>query len=331
MAKPHEVRAPGEDDREGFVIRERSGAWVVEGWWPPGTRGGPHELRITPAEDADPAMIARGISHATLNSVPLAKMAATVREEVKEELTTLLDRLAASQRVNADSASEKYEFDLAVHGGRRGRSPMFYLMVAAEYAALVAAGERTPIQLMANRVRRSPTSVSGWVRTARSMGYLTGERGHTAGQLTDKAKQLLSQIEPVKQQGEVQQPIVAAIVTSDRGVLVGKRNDGKPPWTFIAGEQEPGERPEDTAIREVKEETTMRVVAGELIGERVHPKTGRTMIYLAAKPTHGTDVFVGDEDELAEVRWVGLAEADHLLPGMFEPVRDYLARELGDG
>jgi 8-oxo-dGTP diphosphatase len=127
------------------------------------------------------------------------------------------------------------------------------------------------------------------------------------------------------------QPVVAAIVTSDRGVLVGRRNDGKPPWTFIAGEQEPGELAEDTAIREVKEETTLRIQAGDIIGQRVHPKTGRTMIYMAARPTHGTEIFVGDEDELAEVRWVGLAEADELLPGMFEPVHEHLARELGDG
>ena len=126
------------------------------------------------------------------------------------------------------------------------------------------------------------------------------------------------------------QPIVAAIVTSARGVLVGRRNDGKPSWTFIAGEQEPGEQPEDTAIREVKEETGLRIQAGQVIGERVHPNTGRTMIYMAAAPTHGTDVFVGDEDELAEVRWVSLPEADELLPGMFEPVREHLARELGE-
>jgi NADH pyrophosphatase NudC (nudix superfamily) len=54
------------------------------------------------------------------------------------------------------------------------------------------------------------------------------------------------------------------------------------------------------------------------------------MIYLAAEPVRGTDVFVGDEDELAEVRWVSLAEADELMSGMiFEPVRDHLARELG--
>ena len=53
------------------------------------------------------------------------------------------------------------------------------------------------------------------------------------------------------------------------------------------------------------------------------------MIYMAAAPTHGTDIFVGDEDELAEVRWAGLADADELLPGMYEPVHDYLAREIG--
>jgi 8-oxo-dGTP diphosphatase len=128
----------------------------------------------------------------------------------------------------------------------------------------------------------------------------------------------------------LQQPVVAAIVTSPLGVLVGRRNDGSPPWTFIAGEQEPGERPEDTAIREVKEETGLQIRAGEVIGERDHPKTGRRMLYMAAVPTHGTDAFVGDSDELAEVRWVGLAEADQLLPGMFGPVREHLAAELGE-
>ena len=58
---------------------------------------------------------------------------------------------------------------------------------------------------------------------------------------------------------EQRQPIVAAIVTSLLGVLVGKRNDGKPPWTFIAGEVEPGEQPEDAAVREVKEKTGLEI------------------------------------------------------------------------
>ncbi len=128
------------------------------------------------------------------------------------------------------------------------------------------------------------------------------------------------------------QPVVAAIVTSDRGVLAGRRRDGKPPWTFIAGEQDAvqDESPADTAVREVKEETGLRIQAGDVIGERMHPKTGRRMIYIAARPVRGTDVIVGDEEELAEVRWLTLTEADELLPGMYEPVREHLARELRD-
>ena len=123
--------------------------------------------------------------------------------------------------------------------------------------------------------------------------------------------------------------MITGIVTSDRGVLIGQRHDGKPPWTFIAGEQEPGETVEDTIVREVKEETGLEIIAGETLGEREHPKTGRHMIYLAAEPaTDDLAVTVGDTDELAEVRWASLAEAVELLPGMFEPVRGHLDQTI---
>lgn len=125
------------------------------------------------------------------------------------------------------------------------------------------------------------------------------------------------------------QPVVAAIVTSHLGVLAGRRNDGRPPWTFIAGEVEPGESIADAAVREVKEETGLQVrAAHHEIGRRVHPKTGRTMIYLACTPVEGTDVFVGDPEELAEVRWLPLGEVDGLLPGMFAPVREHLGKTI---
>jgi 8-oxo-dGTP pyrophosphatase MutT (NUDIX family) len=126
-------------------------------------------------------------------------------------------------------------------------------------------------------------------------------------------------------------PIVAAIVTSERGVLIGKRNDGKSPWTFIAGEIEPGESPADAAIREVKEETGLVVTSAKReIGRRVHPKTGRTMIYVACTPaSRKLDVFVGDTDELSEVKWASLTEAAELLPGMYEPVLNNVRFELG--
>ena len=114
-----------------------------------------------------------------------------------------------------------------------------------------------------------------------------------------------------------------------KGVLVGRRNDGQPPWTFIAGKIEPGESPADAAVREVKEETGLLIRAGKVIGRRVSSVHRRTMVYMAAPPTRGTDVFVGDEDELAEVRWVTLAEADELMGGMiFEPVYEHLRQVL---
>lgn len=125
------------------------------------------------------------------------------------------------------------------------------------------------------------------------------------------------------------QPVAAAVVVSHLGVLAGQRRDGKPPWTFIAGEVEPGESAADAAVREVKEETGLEVRAGHHeIGRRVHPKTGRTMIYLACTPVAGTDVFVGDAEELSEVAWLGLAEVDERMAGMFEPVREHLGRLL---
>lgn len=162
----------------------------------------------------------------------------------------------------------------------------------------------------------------------------TPQRGDYRWDLEDLQRQLAARPtgEPVPEPpvDKPQRPaVITGIVTSERGVLIGKRNDGKPPWTFIAGENEPGESPADTIIREVKEETGLEIVAGQIIGERVHPKTGRHMVYVAAGPRSGNlTVFVGDEDELAEVRWASLAEADELLPSMFEPVREHLERVL---
>jgi len=139
---------------------------------------------------------------------------------------------------------------------------------------------------------------------------------------------------PPLDETQAKPPIVAAIITSDRGVLLSRRTDGDPPWGFITGEQDvvQGESPADTAIREAKEETGLRIAAGDEIGRRPHPVSHRLMVYMAAKPAlrASLDVTVQDADELAEVRWVSLAEADELTGGaIYGPVHEYLERELG--
>ena len=130
------------------------------------------------------------------------------------------------------------------------------------------------------------------------------------------------------------QSVIMGIVTSDRGVLVTRRVDQNPPWGFTAGWGEPGESHEDTIVREVKEEADLLVRVGEYLGERDHPATGFHVVYYAARPTHGTEIHLGDKGELLEVRWVSLAEADELMGsvpgGIYGPVRAYLARELGE-
>ncbi|MCR8574585.1 NUDIX hydrolase [Streptomyces sp. Isolate_219] len=124
--------------------------------------------------------------------------------------------------------------------------------------------------------------------------------------------------------------IAAAIVVNEGRVLMVRRrvSEGQLSWQFPAGEVEPGEAREDAAVRETREETGLIVAAVKLLGERVHPKTGRLMSYTACAVLGGT-AHVADTEELAELAWVAHEEIPEYVPyGLFESVQEYLDAAL---
>ena len=114
-----------------------------------------------------------------------------------------------------------------------------------------------------------------------------------------------------------------AIITSDRGVLIAKRRDGIPPWTFLGGDIHEGESAENALHRRVTAESGLTVESVGFIGRRIHPKTSRVMVYCHVRVAAG-EPLNGDPGDLAEVRWVSIDETSTLMPDMYGPVRQYL-------
>ena len=203
-------------------------------------------------------------------------------------------------------------------------------------------------------IKASPDPEQAWKAAndlAELVGRLRGEaadfRGYLAAYLLDSrqvtmgelasflgvSRQRASQIvararekgDPVTEPTTLpEQPHVAlAIITSGRGVLVARRRDGIPPWTFLGGEIRVGESSGDALRRRVQAEAGLRVTGVHFVGRRIHPKTSRVMVYRHVEVAEGEPVL-GDPDDLTEVRWVSVDETRDLMPDMYGPVRMYL-------
>jgi len=111
-------------------------------------------------------------------------------------------------------------------------------------------------------------------------------------------------------------------------VLAGRRSDGS--WVFPKGTPDVGESLEETAAREVREETGLEVRIVRPLGvteywfatsrERIH-KTVHFFLMEAV----GGDLSLHDR-EYDDIRWVGADEARRLLS--FDTYRDILDRAL---
>lgn len=126
--------------------------------------------------------------------------------------------------------------------------------------------------------------------------------------------------------------ISAGIVVHEGKVLMVRRRvkEGELSWQFPAGAIEDGETAEQAAVRETQEETGLTVEAVKLLGERIHPKTGRSMSYTACTVISG-EAHVADDEELDAIGWVALDEIPEYVPyGLFEPVQEYLDVALAE-
>src|SRR5699024_1142845 len=112
-------------------------------------------------------------------------------------------------------------------------------------------------------------------------------------------------------------------------LLVRRRvSEGDLSWQFPGGQVEAEESGAQAAVRETQEETGLSVVAAGRLGQRTHPGSGRTVVYVACEVTDGT-ADVGDVDEIAEVAWCGRAGLAGRVRFPFHgPVREYLDANL---
>lgn len=162
---------------------------------------------------------------------------------------------------------------------------------------------------------------------ARELGISPGR----VGQLVREGRKKVGS--PVTDPGTTQElaPVAVAIIASERGVLIAHRIDERPPWTFPGGELAQGESPAAALERRVLAETGIAIRPTTVFGRRVHPRTNRTMIYMACSPEDDDATpVVGDTEDLDAVEFVGLDTVRQRMPDMYPPVQAHLEAVLGN-
>jgi ADP-ribose pyrophosphatase YjhB (NUDIX family) len=106
------------------------------------------------------------------------------------------------------------------------------------------------------------------------------------------------------------------IIIKDDKLLVMYRKTTREYYCLPGGHMDPGETPEQTAIRELKEETTLDVELGPVFLELENQ--GRKETYFMAKSFSGTPVLSGEEAErnrsnnVYKIEWIELNQIPSL-------------------
>jgi len=115
-------------------------------------------------------------------------------------------------------------------------------------------------------------------------------------------------------------PGVSAIIFNAAGEILLQRTKDYAGWLLVGGAIDPGEEPADAIIREVREETSLEVVAERIVAIFTDPPSqypnGDVVMYLRiaflCRPVSG-EARVNDDESL-EVRYFPLTDLPPLLP-----------------
>nr|BAP34755.1 hypothetical protein [Streptomyces sp. ML694-90F3] len=120
--------------------------------------------------------------------------------------------------------------------------------------------------------------------------------------------------------------VAVAVVARDGHVLLVRRRARPPGWAFPGGWIETGETSARAAVRETHEETGLSVTAGECIGQRSHPVSGRRIAYVACEVVPGTDITprVAAPAEIDGVVWAPIGNLNTYVHDVYAPVRRHL-------
>ena len=199
--------------------------------------------------------------------------------------------------------------------------------------------DATRLAALGRRIDKEATAFRAWLAA-----QLVDNRGMSQAQLAQilnlsapRINQLVAQgrkqrRNPMTDPGTLEeQPTVAlAIITSPKGVLIARRKDGIPPWTFPGGEVQAGETAAAALARKVPAETGIEIRPVLLFGRRIHPRTSRTMVYLAADAVDETvEPRVLDTEDLDAVEWASLDTVRERMPDLYPVVREHLDAVLG--
>jgi 8-oxo-dGTP diphosphatase len=199
--------------------------------------------------------------------------------------------------------------------------------------------DATKLAQLGRRIDKEATAFRAWLAA-----QLVDNRGMSQAQLAKILNLSAARINQLVAQGRKQrrnpmtdpgtleeQPTVAlAIITSPKGVLIAHRKDGIPPWTFPGGEVQPGETAAAALTRKVPAETGIEIHPVLLFGRRIHPRTSRTMVYLAANAVDETaEPKVADLEDLDAVEWADLDTVRERMPDLYPVVREHLEAVLG--